>query len=287
MTIKKIFSQKSPRQRIQSILLVSFFMILGSIVLMPFVSIILTSFKDSGMVIRNGFNLEFDLKSLTLENYTYVFTGDHQYFRWFANSLFLTFFQTVLTLFVSAWVGYGFALYKFRGKNILFVCVLIVMMIPFEILMLPLYREIVAMKLINNYLGIMLPYLAHPIAIFFFYQFLEGIPKEIVDAGRMDGCSEYGIFIRLIVPIMKPAFAAMAIFIGMTSWNNYLWPLLVLSDSSKFTLPIGLNSLLSPYGNNYTLLIAGAVMTVIPIMVLFFSAQKFFITGMSTGSVKG
>jgi arabinosaccharide transport system permease protein len=237
------------------------------------------------MVIRNGFNLKFE--NLTLDNYIYLFTGDHQYFRWFGNSLVLTLVQTVSTLFISAWVAYGFAFYNFKGKNALFICVLIVMMIPFEILMLPLYREIVALKLINNYLGIILPYLANPIAIFFFRQYLQSIPKEIVDSGRIDGCSEYGIFLRLIMPLLKPAFAAMAIFIGMTSWNNYLWPLLVLSDSDKFTLPIGLTSLMGPYGNNYMLLISGAVMSVVPIMVLFFSAQKFFIEGMSTGSVKG
>jgi arabinosaccharide transport system permease protein len=279
---------RKPRQlRLTGILLIAFFTVLSLIVLTPFVSMVLTSFKPSTMVIRNGFNLK--LENLTLANYRYLFTSsvDNQYFRWFRNSLFLTFVQTVLTLFVSAWVGYGFAAYNFKGKNVLFVCVLIVMMIPFEILMLPLYREIVAMKLINNYIGIILPYLANPIAIFFFRQYLLSIPKEIVDAGRIDGCSEYGIFLRLILPLMKPAFAAMAIFVGMTSWNNYLWPLLVLSDSKKFTLPIGLTSLMGPYGNNYMMLISGAVMSVVPIMVLFFSAQRFFIEGMSTGSVKG
>jgi arabinosaccharide transport system permease protein len=282
-----ISTLKPGEHRITGVLLVAFFTILGVIVLIPFVSIILTSFKPSNMVIRNGFNLQIVLKDLTLENYKYLFTEGNEYFRWFGNSIFLTVIQTVLTLFISAWVGYGFAMYNFKGKNFLFICVLIVMMIPFEILMLPMYREIIAMKLINNYWGIMLPYLANPIAIFFFRQFLQSIPKDIVDAGRIDGCSEYGIFLRLIMPIMQPAFAAMAIFIGMNSWNNYLWPLLVLSDSKKFTLPIGLASLLSPYGNNYTLLISGSVMTVIPIMILFFSAQRFFIEGMSTGSVKG
>ncbi len=282
-----IIQNQPRRQRLTGIGLILFFTVLSVIVLVPFASIMLTSFKPSNMVIRNGFNLQIIFEELTLENYQHLFTEGKEYFRWFGNSIYLTFVQTVLTLLVSAWVGYGFAMYKFKGKNFLFVCVLIVMMIPFEILMLPMYREIIAMKLINNYWGIMLPYLAHPIAIFFFRQYLQGIPKEIIYAGRIDGCSEYGIFLRLIMPIMQPAFAAMAIFIGMSTWNNYLWPLLVLSDSKKFTLPIGLASLLSPYGNNYTLLISGAVMTVIPIMILFFSAQRFFIEGMSTGSVKG
>jgi arabinosaccharide transport system permease protein len=287
MTTREFFTHKPGQHRITGILLVAFFTVLGVIVLIPFASIILTSFKPSNMVIQNGFNLEIIPKDLTLENYKYLFFGDNAYFRWFGNSIFLTVVQTVLTLFISAWVAYGFAIYDYKGKNFLFVCVLIVMMIPFEILMLPMYREIVAMKLINNYLGIMLPYLAHPIAIFFFRQYLRSIPKDIVDSGRIDGCSEYGIFLKLILPLMTPAFAAMAIFIGMTTYNNYLWPLLVLSDSKQFTLPIGLTSLMSPYGNNYTLLISGAVMSVIPIVVLFFSAQKFFIEGMSTGSVKG
>ncbi len=185
------------QRRITGIFLVIFFTILGLIFLVPFLSILLTSFKDSSQIIRNGFNLEFELGSLVLDNYKYLFTGgDHHYFRWFQNSLVLTIGQTALTLFVSAWVGYGFSFYEFKGKFALFVCVLIVMMIPFEILMLPLYREIIALKLNNKYMGVMLPYLAHPIAIFFFSQFLKGIPKEIVDSGRIDGCSEYGIFLR-------------------------------------------------------------------------------------------
>jgi arabinosaccharide transport system permease protein len=287
MAVNKFSQNMFVRNRVNGVLLVAFFTIMGIIVLTPFAAIVLTSFKSSSLVIRNGFNLTIEPGSLTLENYKYLFTGDHNYFRWFGNSIVLTFVQTVLTLFVSSWVAYGFTFYEFKGKNALFICVLIVMMIPFEIVMLPMYREIVAMKLINNYLGIILPYLAHPIAIFFFRQYLQSIPTEIIDAGRIDGCSEYGIFLRLIMPIMKPAFAAMAIFIGMTSWNNYLWPLLVLSDSKMFTLPIGLTSLMSPYGNNYTLLISGAVMSVLPIVILFFCAQKFFIEGMSTGSVKG
>ncbi len=275
------------RSRITGTLLVIFFLVLIVIYMVPFISIILTSLKNSSEIMKAGFNLNIDSKSFTLENYKYLFTGDHQYFRWFANSILLTFVQTVLSLFVSAWVGYGFAMYSFKGKTALFVCVLIVMMIPFEILMLPLYREIIVLNLMNSYWGIMLPYLANPIAIFFFSQYLKGIPKDIVDSGRIDGCSEYGIFIRLILPIMTPALAAMAIFIGMTSWNNTLWPMLVLNNSAKFTLPIGLNSLTGPYGNNYKLLISGAVLSVVPIVILFISAQKFFIQGLTAGSTKG
>jgi arabinosaccharide transport system permease protein len=280
-------THKPGQRTIDTVLLIAFFTALAFIILMPFISIVLTSFKDSSQIIRNGFNLNIDWKNLTLDNYRAIFAGDNEYFNWFKNSLILTVVQTVATLLISAWVGFGFAFYDFKGKNFLFVCVLIVMMIPFEILMLPLYREIIALNLTNTYIGIMLPYLAHPIAIFFFNQYLQGIPREIMDSGRIDGCSEYGIFLRLILPIMKPALAAMAIYVGMFSWNNYLWPLLVLRDTAKYTLPIGLTSLMSPYGNNYQLLIAGSVLSVLPIMILFFSAQKYFIEGMTSGSVKG
>jgi arabinosaccharide transport system permease protein len=278
----------SIQRRVAGILLFIFFVALAAVFMAPFISILLTSFKDSSKIIGTGFNLNFDPHNFKLDNYKYLFFGgDHNYWRWFANSIILTTVQTLLTLFISAWVGYGFAIYDFRGKNVLFVCVLIVMMIPLEILMLPLYREIILLKLPNSYAAIILPFLANPIAVFFFTQYLKGIPKEIIDSGRIDGCSEYGIFIKLILPIMTPALAAMAIFIGMTSWNNFLWPMLVLSQDDKFTLPIGLNSLTGPYGNHYTLLISGAVISVVPIVILFISAQKFFIAGLTAGSTKG
>jgi arabinosaccharide transport system permease protein len=266
--------------------MVIFFVVLCIIIMMPFVSMILTSFKPSDQLMRDGFNLSFSRDIMTLENHKALFTNA-TYFRWYANSIIITIIQVVLSLIVSAWVGYGFAFYQFKGKNFLFVCVMIIMMVPFEILMLPLYIQINSLGLVNSIWGIILPYLAYAMAIFFFVQYLKGIPKDIVDAGRVDGCSEYGIFLRLILPIMKPALAAMAILIGVFSWNNYLWPLLVLSDPAKFTLPIGLNSLVSPYGNNYQLLVAGSVMSVIPLLILFLCAQEYFIEGMTSGSVKG
>ena len=116
---------------------------------------------------------------------------------------------------------------------------------------------------------------------------LGGINEELYDAARVDGCNEYGIFFRIILPLMKPSFAAMGIFVGMNSWNAFLWPMIVLKSSEKLTLPIGLNALITPYGNNYDLLIAGAVFSVIPIIILFLMFQKYFIAGMTAGGVKG
>src|SRR5699024_5832703 len=125
------------------------------------------------------------------------------------------------------------------------------------------------------------------VTIFFFRQYFLGIPKELLEAGRVDGVTEYGIFFKLILPVAKPAIAAMAILNGMIVWNNFLWPLLVLRSPEKFTLPIGLNTLLTPYANNYELLIIGAIFSVIPILVLFLLFQRFFVAGMTAGALKG
>ncbi|NLL49438.1 MAG: carbohydrate ABC transporter permease [Firmicutes bacterium] len=277
------------------IVLVTFFSLLSLAVFLPFYAIVLASFKPGEELVRYGLNLKLDWDLMSLANYRYLFTGitrtgayiAHDYLLWFKNSVVLTVVQTTLTLFVSAWVGYGFAMYRFRGRDLLFTCVLLVLMIPFEILMLPMYAQASSMGLLDSIWGIMLPYLAHATTIFFFRQFLLSIPRDIVDAGRVDGASEYGIFLRLVLPLMKPALSAMAILVGLNSWNNFLWPMLVLRSGQKYTLAIGLNTLLTPYGNNYDILIAGSCFSIIPILILFLSAQKYFIEGMTMGSVKG
>ena len=195
--------------------------------------------------------------------------------------------QVGLALILSSFVGYGFAMYEFKGKNLSFMLVLLVMMVPTEVIILPLYRLIIRLGLINTKAGIIVPYVVIPMLIFFFRQYLSGIPKDFVDAGRVDGCSEYGIYTRIMLPLMKPAFAAMGIYEGMASWNNFFWPMIVINQNSKITLPVGLQSLLSPYGNNYDILIAGSCFAIIPILLLFVMFQRYFIEGMTAGGVKG
>ena len=263
------------------------FCVLAMITLLPFVSIFLASLRPGTEIMRQGIGLNIDTSVMSFKNYAYLFSGETQYFTWFRNSIVITLVQTVSTLLVSAFVGYGFAMYEFKFKNTLFACVLIIMMIPIEIIMLPLYQLIIKMGLIDNMWGIILPFIAGPLPIFFFRQYLSGISKDFLDAARIDGCTEIGIFLRVIMPMMKPSIAAMAIFLGMNSWNNFLWPMIVLSSSSKLTLPIGLNSLITPYGNNYDVLIAGAVFSVVPVVILFLLFQKYFISGMTAGGVKG
>lgn len=269
------------------IVIISVFIILFVIIMIPFYAVALSSFKPGESLIRYGLNLGLDFEMMSFNNFLYLFTGQHDYFVWFWNSMALTIIQVALTLFISAFVAYGFAAYDFKGRNFLFICVLLIMMVPFEILLVPLYSLINDLHMVNSYSAIVLPGIANAGTIFFFRQYLRSIPKEIIQSGRVDGANEYAIFFRLIMPIMKPSFAAMAILTGMNSWNNLLWPFMVLGDQSKFTLPIGLKTLLTPYGNNYDLLIVGSFFSIIPIFILFIAFQKYFIDGMTAGAVKG
>ncbi|QAY64211.1 carbohydrate ABC transporter permease [Xylanimonas allomyrinae] len=262
--------------------------VIAIIALIPLWAIFAGTFQDGIRLMREGLNLSIDFEQAGFYNYRLLFSAESgNYFRWFGNSLMVTGIQTVLTLFISAFVAYGFAKYEFRFKSSLFVLVIVLMTVPLEMMMLPLFQQTNAMGLQNTHVALFLPFLASAITIFFFRQYLAGIPTEIIEAGRVDGVSEFGIFFRLVLPLMKPAMAAMAILNGMMAWNAFLWPLLVLRSNELFTLPIGLSSLLSPYGNNYNLLIIGAFFSLFPILILFLLFQRFFISGMTAGAVKG
>lgn len=270
-----------------SIVTTTFFTILGILVVFPFVVAVLASFRPGQELIRYGLSIKLNFGEMTLNNYRYLFTGTHSYFTWFKNSMVLTILTVTLTLIICYFVAYGLTMYEYKLRSLLFFLVIATMMVPFEILMLPLYQEMIDLKLINTTAGVILPGLCAASTIFFFRQYMIGLPKELLDSGRIDGATEFGICIKIMLPITKPAFAAMAILSGMGSWNNMLWPLLVYRDARKFTLPIGLNTLLTPYGNNYDLLIAGSCFAILPIFILFLCFQSYFIDGMTAGAVKG
>lgn len=264
-----------------------FLIAIAFIVLVPLLAIFVGTFQDGNSVIRNGVTLDIDFSSLSWDNYVMLFTDSGLYFRWFFNSLGLTLVQVAGTLLVSSFVAYGFAMYNFKGKNAGFIAVILLMTVPFEMMMLPLYVLVNDFGLADSYAVIVVPFLAAAVTIFFFRQYFQGLPKELLEAGRVDGVTEFGIFFKLIMPISMPAVAAMAILNGMIIWNNFLWPLLVLRSAERFTLPIGLNTLLTPYANNYELLIIGAFFSIIPVLVLFLLFQRFFVAGMTAGALKG
>lgn len=263
------------------------FAIISFVALFPLISLIISAFRPSTELMRDGITFSVNWSELSFDNYIYIFTQAGEYWQWYGNSLIISALTIILSLFFSSMVGYSLATYNFKGRNLIFLLVLVIIMIPFEVLMLPLYQLMIDTRLIDTYTGIMLPLIVSPTAVFFFRQYAMGLPKELMDAARIDGCTEYGIFFKIMAPLMLPSFAAMAILQGLHSWNNFLWPLLVVRSNDLFTLPIGLATLLTPYGNNYDILIAGAVMTVIPIVILFAFFQRYFVAGLTTGGVKG
>ena len=273
-----------------TILSTGLFAVLSFLIVFPVFAGLIASFRPGRELIRKGLSINLDISTMSLDNYIYLLSGNEdsqKYFMWFKNSLVLTILTVVLTLLICYFVAYGLTMYDYKLKNFLFFLVIATMMVPFEILMLPLYREIINLKLIDSIWGVMLPGLCGASTIFFFRQYMIGLPKELLDAGRIDGATEYGICVKIMLPITKPAFASMAILCSMGAWNNMLWPLMVFRSAEKFTLPIGLNSLLTPYGNNYDVLIAGSMFSIIPVLVVFLCFQKYFIDGMTAGAVKG
>ncbi len=270
------------------ILLVVFFTVLCLGFLFPIYSLVLASFRPGRDLIRFGITAKTLLpRGLTLDFWMNLFTTRSGiYLVWFRNSIILVIAQTGLSLLFCSMVGYGLGVYEFKGKKLILSLMLLVMMVPLQILILPLYRLLIFSHTMNTFPGIMLPFIVSPFAIFFFRQFVIGIPTDFVDAGRIDGLSEAGIYIRIMAPLMTPAFGAMGILTALQSWNNFLWPLIVMRTQEMFTLPVGLAGLLTPYGNNYDMLISGSVMATVPIIIVFFFFQRYFIAGLTAGGVK-
>ena len=285
MATNKIEGKKRTVLSILATLLMILFAVFAMI---PFAFMFMSSLKPGTEIMRYGLTLKFDPSISSFDNYAALNTyRDGVYWHWYKSSAVIMVLQTVIGLFFGSLVGYGLAMYRFRGRNLIFTIVLVVMMLPFEILLLPMYQMMIKMKMMNTYFGVIIPYLVPPFMIFFFRQYCLGIPKELMEAGKIDGCSDYGIYWRIMIPILIPAFGAMTILSCMNSWNNLLWPMIILQSEKMHTIPIGMGTTITPYGNAYDVLMPGAVMAVVPIVVIYLFAQKTFIAGLTAGSVKG
>ena len=276
------------KRTVLSVLATALMILVAVFAMVPFAFMFMSSLKPGTEMMRYGLTLRFDPGISAVDNDTALNTyRDGVYWHWYKSSAIIMIMQTGIGLFFGSLVGYGLAMYQFKGRNLIFTLVLVVMMLPFEILLLPMYQMMIRIKMMNTYFGVVISYLVRPLMIFFFRQYCLGIPRELMEAGRIDGCSDYGIFWRIMVPILIPAFGAMTILSCMNSWNNLLWPMIILQSETKHTIPIGMGTTITPYGNAYDVLMPGAVMAVVPIVVIYLFAQKTFITGLTAGSVKG
>ncbi|WP_020613175.1 carbohydrate ABC transporter permease [Sediminispirochaeta bajacaliforniensis] len=261
----------------------------GLVFLFPVYALVLAAFRPGQELMRFGITLKTLIpEGLSAENILGLFTARKgAYGFWLRNSIVIMVLRTGLSVLFSAFVGYGLGMYEFKGRSFFLSLVLFLMVVPIQILILPLYRMIISLRLINTVWGVILPFVVYPFAIFFFRQYAVTLPRAFLDAGRIDGVSEIGIFFRIMMPLMIPAFGAMIILVSLQSWNDFLWPLIVMRTEKMFTIPIGLNSLLTPYGNNYDMLLSGAFVATVPIIIVFLLFQRFFISGLSAGSIKG
>ena len=203
----------------------------------------------------------------------------------FYNSLRNTIIGTLGSLFICSMAGYGFQIYRSKAKDRLMSVLLLSMMIPFAAIMVPLFRLTASLKMLNTTAGIIMPGLATAFLIFFFRQCSQSFPLEIVQAARVDGVGEFGIFIRIFLPVMSPTFAAAAIVTFMTGWNNFLWPLIILQRETAKTLPILITQLSSGYVTDYGMQLLAITISVIPTLIIFITQQKRFVEGI-LGSVK-
>lgn len=232
---------------------------------------------------------------LTMENFQTLFEGftwdqvihGKGILRWTLNSIIICVTVTFTVVLFSAMAGYGFAKKEFPGKNIMFWLIIATMMIPAQVTLVPVFLMLAKLKLVGHLSAVIIPASASVFGVFMMRQFLLSLSTDFMDAARIDGCSEIGIFWRIVLPLAKPAIATLAIFTFIGEWNSYLWPLIVLDEPSKYPLTLGLATLQRQNINSYGLQAAGSVISAIPMLIVFFSFQKYFMKGLTLGGNKG
>lgn len=253
------------------------------VAMVPFLYVVSTSLKDT--VALFSYPPEWIPRDPTLINYRDLIR-DNPFLRWTLNSLIVASSVTVIKVVIDSMAGYAFAKMSFPGKNLLFLLVLMTLMVPFAATLLPLFIIVRDLHLTNSYLGLILPPLASPIGIFMMRQFIETLPADLENAARLDGCSEFQIYRRVILPLIRPALVVLGVFTFMNQWTSYLWPLVIGTKTEMFTLTVGVQSLRSLFTVNWGILSAGAVLSMLPLVLVFLFLQRYFIAGSIAGALK-
>jgi multiple sugar transport system permease protein len=224
-------------------------------------------------------------REVTLEHYRALFTRLNLG-RYLVNSTIVAVTVTVLSLVINALAGYAFAKLRFRGRDRTFRMLTLGLVIPSQVTMLPLFLLLKQMGLVNTYWGVVVPGLASIFGIFLVRQYATAIPDDLLDAARVDGASEIRIFRSVVLPVIRPILATLAIWTFLATWNDFMWPLIVLSDDRRYTLPVALANLVGEHVQDTELMMAGSVLTVLPVLVVFLVFQRWYIQGVMAGSVK-
>lgn len=274
--------QTGPLQWFGNILLI----LAAAFFLWPFYWMVTGSFKN--LRVSMQIPPEWFPKAPSFDNYRHIFT-DYPIGRWFGNSLIITLATTFLVLLCSSLAGYALAKIRFKSAKPLFILIVSAMSLPHAVLFIPLYQILIDFKLVNTYFGVILPAVAWPFGVFLIRQFIATLPSALIEAGRIDGCSEFGIYSRIILPLAMPGLAVLAIFTFVNTWNDYVWQLIVLTESKLFTLPLGIKIAQKTIETetNYGVGMAGAVIATLPVLAVFLYFQKHFTQGLTVGAMKG
>jgi putative chitobiose transport system permease protein len=225
-------------------------------------------------------------QSPTLDNFFRVIDSQ-PFFTYLKNSALVAALSVALNLLLSSLAAYPLARIPFKGRSVLFIVLLSSMMIPFQLLMIPVYELAISLGLQNTYLGLVLPHACTAFGIFFMRQAFLSVPVAIEEAAIMDGVSRLRIWWFVMLPLIKPSLATLSVFSFIAVWGDFLWPLIIIDQPSLFTLPLGVNRLASSFSLDWRLVAAGAVFSIVPILLFFTFTQRFFIEGAMKGAVKG
>ena len=271
-------------KRFTSLLIWFLTMVVAVIWLIPLIWMLLTSFKYESMAITlppRWLPIPF-----TLENYLKVLT-DSLIPRWFLNTTIVALIVTFGVVIIDSLAAYGLARIDFKGKNLVFWVIVSGLMIPDEVLIIPLYFLFNNLNLLNSFPALILPRLAMPLGVFILKQFFEGLPLELEEAAQIDGCSRLKMYWHIVMPLSKPAIAAVAVFTFIATWNAFLWPLIVANTEEMYTIPVGIANFQGTHGTEYALLMTGSIVASLPMLVAFLFLQKQIIKGITMSGIKG
>lgn len=258
--------------------------LLAVVAMIPFLWMISTSLKSRGALM--SIPIEWIPDEPTLSAYGEVFSR-FPFLQTIGNSLFISVAFTLITLVSASMAAFAFAKVRFRSSGVILKLYLAMMMIPTQVTMIPLFVIMNRLGLIDSYASVILPSIFKPFAVFMLVQQMQSIPNDYLDAARVDGAGIFHVYSRIALPMCAPTLATLAVTTFMESWNDYLWPLLMLTDRGKMTLPIALSTLNGQYNTEYNVLMAGSLISMIPIIIIYLCAQKQFKNGLMAGGIKG
>lgn len=259
-------------------------LVLAAAWLVPLAWALATSLKPEGET--TGTPLEWIGSRITFDAYTKVWESG-ELMRWLMNSAYISLMTTVLTVVTCAMAAYGFTRTEFRGRRLLYGLVLAGIMVPPQVLIAPLFKEMVQFGLVDTYWGVILPQVAVPAMVFILVKFFEGVPRELEEAAFVDGAGRWRVFWTIVIPLSRPVLAAVAIFTFISTWNNFLWPFLVTTDPNGMTLPVGLVNVQSSFGVRYAQIMAALVIAGLPLLLVFALFQRQIVRGIAHTGLAG